>query len=88
VIVEFGADSGPVLVLCGHIDTVPAGESWSFDPLGARVEDGRVYGGGASDMLGGVDSMCAAALAVKRSGVAAQRDAGDARAGARHRGRG
>jgi hypothetical protein len=32
--------------------------------------------------------MCAAALAVKRSGVAAQRDAGDARAGARHRGRG
>jgi acetylornithine deacetylase/succinyl-diaminopimelate desuccinylase family protein len=70
VIIDFGADSGPLLVLCGHIDTVPAGEGWTRDPFGAEVDDGRVYGRGACDMLGGVTAMCAAALAVKRSGVA------------------
>jgi acetylornithine deacetylase/succinyl-diaminopimelate desuccinylase family protein len=70
VIAEFGAGSGPLLVLCGHIDTVPAGEGWTFDPFGAEIADGRVYGRGACDMLAGVASMCAAALAVKRSGVA------------------
>lgn len=69
VIVEFGADRGPVLVLGGHIDTVPAGEGWTFDPFGGEIADGRVYGRGACDMLAGVASMCAAALAVKRSGI-------------------
>lgn len=70
VVVEFGAEAGPILVLCGHIDTVPAGEGWTFDPFGAEIADGRVYGRGACDMLAGVASMCAAALAVKRSGIA------------------
>jgi acetylornithine deacetylase len=69
VIVELGAKDGPLLVLNGHIDTVPAGAGWTVDPFGAEVRDGRVYGRGACDMLAGVASMIGAALAVKRSGI-------------------
>lgn len=41
------SSSKPHLVLVGHSDTVPA----FFEPF---VQDGKLYGSGASDMLGGV----------------------------------
>jgi putative selenium metabolism hydrolase len=43
---------GPVrIVFDSHIDTVDIGnrESWSFDPHVGKVEDGYIYGRGASD---------------------------------------
>ncbi|MFW9800247.1 MAG: M20 family metallopeptidase [Candidatus Thorarchaeota archaeon] len=42
------------LVIHGHMDTVPAGhsETWKFDPFGAEIANGRVYGRGAADMKG------------------------------------
>lgn len=45
-----GAGDGPTLGLVAHFDTVPAdaGE-WTYDPFGATVEDGRLYGRGAKD---------------------------------------
>ena len=44
-----GKPSG--LILSGHTDTVPwDGQDWSFDPLGATVQDGRLYGRGSADM--------------------------------------
>lgn len=49
-----GGGPGRTLLLSGHIDTVPAGEGWTFDPFGAEVVDGRLYGRGSSDMKGGV----------------------------------
>jgi acetylornithine deacetylase/succinyl-diaminopimelate desuccinylase-like protein len=57
-----GAQPGPTLMLCGHIDTKPAGprEGWSHDPFLGVVEDGRLYGLGASDMKGGVASIVVA----------------------------
>ncbi len=44
---------GP-LVLHGHMDTVPAGprENWDYDPFGAEIVDGKIYGRGACDMKG------------------------------------
>ena len=47
---------GPVLVLLGHTDVVPAGprEAWSSDPFVPDVRDGRLYGRGAADMKGSV----------------------------------
>lgn len=51
---------GSRLLLCGHLDVVPAGEGeWSVDPFGGEIRDGMLYGRGASDMKGG----CAAILA-------------------------
>ena len=41
------------IILSGHTDTVPwDGQDWSVDPLGARVQDGRLYGRGSADMKG------------------------------------
>lgn len=46
----------PTLVLNGHIDVVPAGDrdTWTHDPYGGIVEDGRLYGRGSADMKTGV----------------------------------
>ncbi|MCE5190997.1 MAG: M20 family metallopeptidase [Actinomycetia bacterium] len=43
------------LALSGHLDTVPADPaSWSSDPFGPVVTNGRIVGRGASDMKSGV----------------------------------
>ncbi|HEY4604045.1 MAG TPA: M20/M25/M40 family metallo-hydrolase [Blastococcus sp.] len=54
----------PQIVLACHVDTVPVPDagSWQRDPFGADLEDGRVWGRGASDMKAGV-AAAAAALA-------------------------
>jgi acetylornithine deacetylase len=39
------------IILSGHTDTVPwEGQDWRFDPLGADIEDGKLYGRGSADM--------------------------------------
>lgn len=47
---------GPVLVLLGHTDVVPAGpvEAWASDPFVPELRDGLLYGRGAADMKGSV----------------------------------
>jgi succinyl-diaminopimelate desuccinylase len=45
------------LHLSGHLDTVPPGRGWTKDPWKAVIEDGRLYGLGASDMKGGIVSI-------------------------------
>jgi succinyl-diaminopimelate desuccinylase len=57
-----GGEPGPRLVLCGHIDTKPAGDraEWTYDPFGGEVADRRLYGLGAADMKGGVASIIVA----------------------------
>lgn len=46
-----------LLVVNGHMDTVPPVDGWKSDPFAPRVEDGRVYGLGASDMKAGLACM-------------------------------
>jgi len=40
------------ILLTPHIDTVPAGKGWSFNPYGGIVKNGRIYGRGATDDKG------------------------------------
>ena len=48
-----GAGKPAGVIVSGHTDTVPwDGQDWSFDPLGAEVRDGRLYGRGSADMKG------------------------------------
>ena len=49
-----GRSPGPCVHFNSHIDVVEAGAGWSFDPFGAAVRDGRIYGRGACDMKGGL----------------------------------
>ena len=62
-----GSGGGRSLMLCGHMDTVPAYDMQ--DPYSGLVEDGCLYGRGACDMKGPLAAMLAAFIAVKRSGV-------------------
>jgi len=57
----------PSLILCGHIDVVPAGDlsKWSIHPYKGEVKQGKLYGRGATDMKGGVTAMLMAIAAVK-----------------------
>ncbi|MDA3814177.1 MAG: YgeY family selenium metabolism-linked hydrolase [Candidatus Cloacimonetes bacterium] len=50
-----------------HIDTVYPGnlDNWNFPPHEGRIEDGKVWGRGASDQLGGMASMVYAAKIIK-----------------------
>jgi putative selenium metabolism hydrolase len=50
-----------VLLLDGHIDTVPVPDEskWTHKPYGGEVEDGKIFGRGTSDMKGAVSAMIA-----------------------------
>jgi len=52
--------SGKGMMLNGHMDTVPIGSNWTFDPLGGKIANGKIYGRGASDMKGGIACILAA----------------------------
>jgi succinyl-diaminopimelate desuccinylase len=60
-----GSDNDRPLCFTGHLDTVPLGAAtWSVDPLGAELADGRIYGRGSSDMKGGIAAIVEAAIRV------------------------
>ena len=44
------------VLLTPHIDTVPAGTGWKFNPWGGVVRGGRIYGRGTSDDKGNLAS--------------------------------
>lgn len=66
-----GAGDGPVVVLNGHVDVVPAGERlrWSEDPWSGTVRGGAVHGRGACDMKGGLVCQLVALEALREAGV-------------------
>jgi putative selenium metabolism hydrolase len=57
-------NSAGSLVFDSHIDTVAAAGTWTKDPFGGEVSDGKIWGRGTSDMKGALAAcMCAAAYA-------------------------
>lgn len=47
-----GKDKKYSLLLSPHLDTVPAGSNWRFNPFGGIICKGRIYGRGATDDKG------------------------------------
>jgi succinyl-diaminopimelate desuccinylase len=71
VIATIDGDSpGRTLLFEGHTDVVTEGDesSWSVDPFGGELRDGRIYGRGSADMKSGVAAMLFAVDAVVRAG--------------------
>lgn len=46
-------ENGPNLGFLGHLDTVPPGDGWEYDPFVATLSGDRLYGRGIADMKGG-----------------------------------
>ncbi len=62
-----GETDAKPLCFTGHIDTVPLGAApWSVDPFAADIDDGKLYGRGASDMKSGVAAFVVAAIGLAR----------------------
>jgi acetylornithine deacetylase len=64
-----GTGGGTSLMLNGHLDTNPAGEGWTRDPLGGEVDEEFVYGIGVSNMKAADAAYVGALAAVQRAGV-------------------
>src|SRR4051812_29093133 len=66
-----GGGGGRSLILNGHVDVVPAGDSsaWPHDPWGGELEGGRLWGRGACDMKGGIASGVLALRVLESLGV-------------------
>ena len=52
----------PNLCFAGHTDVVPVGDrtAWTVDPFSGQIEDGKLFGRGASDMKSAVAAFVAA----------------------------
>ena len=69
---SWGGDSGPTMVLNGHIDVVPPGDlnQWAgHDPYSGILENGKVFGRGACDMKGGLACNLFALKAIQAAGI-------------------
>ena len=66
-----GSGGGRSLTFNGHIDVVPATPEhrWSYDPWGAEIEGGRMFGRGAADMKAGIVAMLGAVRALRDVGL-------------------
>ena len=58
-----GVRSGECVHFNSHTDVVEVGAGWTFDPFGAEISDGKIYGRGTCDMKGGLASSIIAAEA-------------------------
>ncbi len=49
--IEFG-EGEDILAVLAHLDVVPEGSNWDFEPYGGTIENGRIYGRGTIDNKG------------------------------------
>ncbi|NLY44675.1 MAG: dipeptidase PepV [Tissierella sp.] len=63
---EFGEGEETVGILV-HLDVVPEGDGWTYDPYGGEIHDGKIYGRGAVDDKGPAVAALYAMKALKES---------------------
>ena len=66
IVGRIGSGSPSLLVAC-HLDVVPAGDEWKRNPFNAWVENGRIFGRGASDNKGQMAAMMAVTRFLKEN---------------------
>ena len=62
------------VLITPHIDTVPFGTGWKFNPTGGQNHQGRIYGRGASDDKGNAAVGMEVMRSLAEDGVRLQRD--------------
>ena len=62
--IEFG-EGEKLLGIIGHLDVVPEGENWTYEPFSATIADDKIYGRGAIDDKGPVIASLYAMKTVK-----------------------
>lgn len=66
--IEYGEGEGMVGVL-GHLDVVPEGKGWDYDPYGAEIANGKIFGRGTMDDKGPIVASIFGLKALKDIGV-------------------
>lgn len=69
---EYGEGEEMIAVL-GHLDVVPAGDGWSFDPWSGEIKDDRIFGRGTMDDKGPSIAALYALAALRDSGLPLKR---------------
>lgn len=69
---EYG-DGEEMVAVLGHLDVVPEGDGWSFEPYGGEVRDGMILGRGTTDDKGPTIAALYALAAIKESGLPIRR---------------
>ena len=69
---EYGEGEEMVAVL-GHLDVVPAGDGWSFDPWGGEIQNDRIFGRGTMDDKGPSVAALYALAAIRDAGLPIRR---------------
>ena len=69
---EYGSGEEMVAVL-GHLDVVPAGDGWTFDPWGGEIRGDRIFGRGTMDDKGPSIAALFALEALRDSGLPIRR---------------
>lgn len=62
---SFGTGRNPEIVLNAYGDTVPPGIGWEYDPYDGEINDGKLYGRGASIAKSDISAYTFAVLALK-----------------------
>ncbi len=64
IAVLHGDKAGQTVLFDGHMDTVPVtnAQDWKHDPYAGEIEDGKLFGRGASDMKSALACMSVAAV--------------------------
>lgn len=66
-----GRSHGPSVMFNCHLDTVAAGDetTWKYPPFGGVIDEGRIWGLGASDTKGAFACQIVATAALKKAGL-------------------
>lgn len=70
--VEYG-DGEEMVAVLGHLDVVPAGDGWTFDPWGGDIANGRIFGRGTMDDKGPSIASLFALAAIRDAGLPLKR---------------
>ncbi len=64
-----GKAAGKTLILTIHMDTVPASAAYTYDPWGAEIDGGKLYGVGVADGKAQIAAFMYAVRSLERAGI-------------------